>query len=164
MIYSNFFSRDPKLVPLFERLQKEEKKIFLITNSPFETVDAGMTYMMGSQWRDFFDVVVVQVAHLPLSNIPKIVSFKAGKPHFFMNLSQPFRELDIDRFAELESEFSKHNRNHIAPNNVNFILFFDNFYQRRVPLGTCEQSRKGEDLCWGDYWKLPGTNWLEGRF
>ena len=57
-----FFSRDPKLVPLFERLQKEKKKIFLITNSPFETVDAGMTFMMGSQWRDFFDVVVVQVA------------------------------------------------------------------------------------------------------
>ena len=48
-------------MPLFERLQKEEKKIFLITNSPFETVDAGMTFMMGSQWRDFFDVVVVQV-------------------------------------------------------------------------------------------------------
>ena len=58
-----FFSRDPKLVPLFERLQKEKKKIFLITNSPFETVDAGMTFMMGSQWRDFFDVVVVQVDH-----------------------------------------------------------------------------------------------------
>ena len=56
-----FYFRDPKLVPLFERLQKEEKKIFLITNSPFETVDAGMTFMMGSQWRDFFDVVVVQV-------------------------------------------------------------------------------------------------------
>ena len=55
------FFRDPKLVPLFERLQKEKKKIFLITNSPFETVDAGMTFMMGSQWRDFFDVVVVQV-------------------------------------------------------------------------------------------------------
>ena len=35
--------RDPKLVPLFERLQEEKKKIFLITNSPFETVDAGMT-------------------------------------------------------------------------------------------------------------------------
>ena len=74
-------SRDPKLVPLFERLQKEEKKIFLITNSPFETVDAGMTFMMGHQWRELFDVVVVQ----------------AGKPHFFMNLSQPFRELDVER-------------------------------------------------------------------
>ena len=60
-LHFTFFSRDPKLVPLFERLQKEEKKIFLITNSPFETVDAGMTFMMGSQWRDFFDVVVVQV-------------------------------------------------------------------------------------------------------
>jgi len=76
-----FMHRDPKLVPLFERLQKEEKKIFLITNSPFETVDAGMTFMMGHQWRELFDVVVVQ----------------AGKPHFFMNLSQPFRELDVER-------------------------------------------------------------------
>jgi len=76
-----FMHRDPKLVPLFERLQQSGKKIFLITNSPFETVDAGMKYMMGPQWRDYFDVVVVQ----------------AGKPHFFMNLSQPFRELDVDR-------------------------------------------------------------------
>ena len=61
LLHYTCFSRDPKLVPLFERLQKEEKKIFLITNSPFETVDAGMTYMMGSQWRELFDVVVVQV-------------------------------------------------------------------------------------------------------
>ena len=38
------------------------------------------------------------------------------------------------------------------------------FYQRCVPLGACEQSWKGKDLCWGNYWELPGANRLEGTF
>lgn len=76
-----FLHRDPKLLPLFENLKDNGKKIFLITNSPFETVDVGMSYVMGHSWRDFFDVIIVQ----------------AGKPHFFTNTAQPFRELDINR-------------------------------------------------------------------
>lgn len=76
-----FLHRDPKLVPFFERLVNNGKKIFLITNSPFNTVDAGMSYMMGQSWRDFFDVIIVQ----------------AGKPHFFTDNSMPFRELDVHR-------------------------------------------------------------------
>lgn len=76
-----FLHRDPKLVPLLERLQQKGKKIFLITNSPFDTVDAGMSYMVGPAWREHFDVVVVQ----------------AGKPRFFTNNSQPFRQLDTER-------------------------------------------------------------------
>merc|ERR1712243_54436 len=55
-----FLHRDPKLLPLFENLKDNGKKIFLITNSPFETVDVGMSYMMGHSWRDFFDVIIVQ--------------------------------------------------------------------------------------------------------
>ena len=71
--------RDPKLVPLFERLQEEKKKIFLITNSPFETVDAGMTYMMGSQWRELFDVVVVQVYLVHLVHLAHSRSSFSGR-------------------------------------------------------------------------------------
>ena len=62
-------------------LQEANKKIFLITNSPFETVDAGMSYKVGEAWREYFDVIIVQ----------------AGKPHFFTNNAQPFRELEVDK-------------------------------------------------------------------
>ena len=51
-----FLHRDPALVPFLERFAVEGKKVFLITNSPFETVDAGMSYMVASNWRDLFEV------------------------------------------------------------------------------------------------------------
>ena len=76
-----YLHRDPELIPWLEKLVQANKKVFLITNSPFETVDAGMTFMVGKQWRDFFDVVIVQ----------------AGKPHFFTNNAKPFREVDVER-------------------------------------------------------------------
>uniref|UniRef100_A0A8C8ICG7 5'-nucleotidase domain containing 2 n=1 Tax=Oncorhynchus tshawytscha TaxID=74940 RepID=A0A8C8ICG7_ONCTS len=40
--------------------------------------DKGMRYMVGKDWRDFFDVVIVQ----------------ADKPHFFNDCVKPFRRLD----------------------------------------------------------------------
>ena len=55
--------------------------MFVITNSPFETVDAGMSYIIGHNWRELFEVIIVQ----------------AGKPHFFTNNGKPFREVDMRR-------------------------------------------------------------------
>jgi len=78
---SLYLHRDPFMIPWLEKLVQAGKKVFLITNSPFETVDAGMGFMVGKRWREFFDVVIVQ----------------AGKPHFFTNNAKPFRELDIER-------------------------------------------------------------------
>ena len=78
---SLYLHRDPFMIPWLEKLIEANKKVFLITNSPFETVDAGMAFMVGKKWREFFDVVIVQ----------------AGKPHFFTNNAKPFRELDIER-------------------------------------------------------------------
>jgi len=75
-----YLHRDPELIPYLAMLQSAGKKIFLITNSPFETVDVGMSYKVGENWREYFDVIVVQ----------------AGKPHFFTNNSQPFRELNLE--------------------------------------------------------------------
>ncbi|XP_034290143.1 5'-nucleotidase domain-containing protein 2-like [Pantherophis guttatus] len=63
---------------VLHRLAKSGKKLFLITNSPFSFVDKGMRYMVGKDWRDFFDVVIVQ----------------ADKPHFFNDCVKPFRRLD----------------------------------------------------------------------
>ncbi|CAL8275657.1 unnamed protein product [Boreogadus saida] len=63
---------------VLQRLVSQGKKLFLITNSPFSFVDKGMVYMVGQNWREFFDVIIVQ----------------ADKPHFFNDCVKPFRRLD----------------------------------------------------------------------
>ncbi|XP_025062544.1 5'-nucleotidase domain-containing protein 2 [Alligator sinensis] len=52
---------------VLNRLVNHNKKLFLITNSPFSFVDKGMKHMVGKNWRDLFDMVIVQ----------------ADKPNFF---------------------------------------------------------------------------------
>ncbi|CAI9562188.1 unnamed protein product [Staurois parvus] len=77
---------------VLHRLASQGKKLFLITNSPFSFVDKGMKYMVGKDWRDFFDVVIVQ----------------ADKPNFFNDCIKPFRrvagngDLKWDRISKLE--------------------------------------------------------------
>uniref|UniRef100_A0A8C3G2I9 5'-nucleotidase domain containing 2 n=1 Tax=Cyclopterus lumpus TaxID=8103 RepID=A0A8C3G2I9_CYCLU len=73
-----FILRGEETDAVLHRLVSHGKKMFLITNSPFSFVDKGMTYMVGKNWRDFFDVVIVQ----------------ADKPHFFTDCIKPFRRLD----------------------------------------------------------------------
>ncbi|XP_078477727.1 5'-nucleotidase domain-containing protein 3-like [Lampetra planeri] len=63
---------------ILHKLTASGKKLFLITNSPFSFVDKGMRYMVGKDWRDLFDVVIV----------------KADKPSFFNDKRKPFRRLD----------------------------------------------------------------------
>ena len=50
------FLQDKELHPYLRCLQDAGKKIFLITNSPFETVNVGMTFQVGEDWRSLFDV------------------------------------------------------------------------------------------------------------
>uniref|UniRef100_A0A7N6C1Y6 5'-nucleotidase domain containing 2 n=1 Tax=Anabas testudineus TaxID=64144 RepID=A0A7N6C1Y6_ANATE len=73
-----FILRGEETEAVLHRLVSHGKKLFLITNSPFSFVDKGMTHMVGKDWRDFFDVVIVQ----------------ADKPHFFTDCIKPFRRLD----------------------------------------------------------------------
>nr|XP_020467469.1 5'-nucleotidase domain-containing protein 2 [Monopterus albus] len=73
-----FIPRGEETDAVLHRLVSNGKKLFLITNSPFSFVDKGMTHMVGKNWRDFFDVIIVQ----------------AGKPHFFTDCIKPFRRLD----------------------------------------------------------------------
>ncbi|GAB6018545.1 hypothetical protein CHUAL_000240 [Chamberlinius hualienensis] len=61
-----------------ERLIHGKKKLFVITNSPFSFVNEGMTFLVGNDWRQMFDVIVVQ----------------ARKPKFFSDHSRPFRVYD----------------------------------------------------------------------
>ncbi|XP_007503401.1 5'-nucleotidase domain-containing protein 3 [Monodelphis domestica] len=59
------------------KLADHGKKMFLITNSPSSFVDKGMRYIVGKDWRDMFDVVIVQ----------------AEKPNFFNDRRRPFRKV-----------------------------------------------------------------------
>lgn len=77
---------------MLSRLVAHGKQLFLITNSPFSFVDKGMRHMVGPDWRQLFDVVIVQ----------------ADKPSFFTDRRKPFRKLDEkgslhwDRITRLE--------------------------------------------------------------
>uniref|UniRef100_A0A8C7XM08 5'-nucleotidase domain containing 2 n=1 Tax=Oryzias sinensis TaxID=183150 RepID=A0A8C7XM08_9TELE len=73
-----FILRGDETDAVLHKLASHGKKLFLITNSPFSFVDKGMRHMVGENWRDFFDVVIVQ----------------ADKPHFFTDCIKPFRRLD----------------------------------------------------------------------
>ncbi|XP_059614686.1 5'-nucleotidase domain-containing protein 3 [Phlebotomus argentipes] len=82
-----------QLATFFERLVNAGKRLFLVTNSPFQFVNTGMKALMGPQWKDLFDVVIVQ----------------ARKPRFFTDTTRPFRLLDEktgthlwDRVSRLE--------------------------------------------------------------
>lgn len=59
------------------KLANHGKKMFLITNSPSSFVDKGMHFIVGKDWRDLFDVVIVQ----------------ADKPNFFNDKRRPFRKV-----------------------------------------------------------------------
>ncbi|CAH0727361.1 unnamed protein product, partial [Brenthis ino] len=62
----------------FQILQENDKKLFLVTNSPYHFVNAGMEMLVGTDWREYFDVVIVN----------------ANKPKFFTELSRPIRVFD----------------------------------------------------------------------
>uniref|UniRef100_A0A673CC05 5'-nucleotidase domain containing 3 n=1 Tax=Sphaeramia orbicularis TaxID=375764 RepID=A0A673CC05_9TELE len=69
---------------VLNKLSEHGKKMFLITNSPL-TLCKGMSYIVGKDWRDLFDVVIVQ----------------ADKPSFF-NDRRKYVALLWDRIHRLE--------------------------------------------------------------
>uniref|UniRef100_A0A4W3ICX4 5'-nucleotidase domain containing 2 n=1 Tax=Callorhinchus milii TaxID=7868 RepID=A0A4W3ICX4_CALMI len=73
-----YILRGEETYAVLNRLVNNGKKLFLITNSPFSFVDMGMQHMVGQDWRDLFDLVIVQ----------------AEKPTFFTDRRKPFRKLD----------------------------------------------------------------------
>ncbi|KAF2368224.1 HAD-superfamily hydrolase subfamily IG 5'-nucleotidase [Trinorchestia longiramus] len=74
----NYLKKEPNLEIFFNRIKEHGKKVFIITNSPFHFVNVGMQYLLGPDWREYFDVVVAG----------------AKKPAFFVDRMRPFRELD----------------------------------------------------------------------
>ncbi|XP_003747947.1 5'-nucleotidase domain-containing protein 3 [Galendromus occidentalis] len=73
-----YLEKYPELKTFLQRLKENDKKMFIVTNSPFKFLDVGMQYMLGEEWQDFFDVVIVQ----------------ARKPKFFTEQLRPFRMYD----------------------------------------------------------------------
>lgn len=71
-----YLEKNPSLLPFLKRLRDNGKTVFLITNSPFVLVNAGMTYLIGEDWRDIFDVIITN----------------AKKPAFFTHQLRHLRE------------------------------------------------------------------------
>ena len=55
-----YFEENPRLKPFLQRLRDANKQIFLITNSAYLYVNHGMSYLLGEDWQNFFDVIICQ--------------------------------------------------------------------------------------------------------
>eukprot|EP00750_Incisomonas_marina_P033622 INCI9916.3.p2 GENE.INCI9916.3~~INCI9916.3.p2 ORF type:complete len:178 (-),score=23.85 INCI9916.3:58-591(-) len=74
----------PHLPAALQRWRDGGKKMFLLTNSGFKFVNAGMNYLVGENWREFFDVTIVD----------------AQKPNWYRT-NTPFRRYDsTDHFIK----------------------------------------------------------------
>lgn len=85
--------QDPNIRPMLENLRMNGKTTFLMTNSPFEIVNAGMSYMLGTDWRHLFDLVIVSA---------KKPSFFSAKKRHFRVYSPRTRRLKWQRVVSLE--------------------------------------------------------------
>jgi hypothetical protein len=55
-----YFEENDRLKPFLQRLQNANKQIFLITNSAYWYVNHGMSYLLGEDWQNFFDIIICQ--------------------------------------------------------------------------------------------------------
>jgi len=72
-----YFEPNPHLQTVLENLKAAKKRLIFVSNSPYWYVNAGMEYFLGSNWRDYWDAVIVS----------------AGKPVFYTEDERPFREV-----------------------------------------------------------------------
>ena len=78
------------------RLRKNDKNVFLITNSPYWFVNFGMTSLCGPDWTHLFDLIICN----------------ARKPDFFTSKNKPFRQFNAttnSKSWERVSSFKKSN-------------------------------------------------------
>ncbi|KAM7282276.1 5'-nucleotidase domain-containing protein 3 [Ixodes scapularis] len=94
---SEYLEKPAELMTFLERLKNAKKQMFLVTNSPFKFVDVGMRYMIGADWQDLFDVVIVQ----------------ARKPKFFTDQHRPFRIYDPETKSQLWERVTKLEKNKV---------------------------------------------------
>ncbi|CAF3619608.1 unnamed protein product [Rotaria sordida] len=88
---ATYFEENVRLKPFLQRLRDANKQLFLITNSAFWYVDRGMTYLLGKNWEEFFDIIICQ----------------ARKPSFFGAQRRPFREVNVNNNSKSWDRVSK---------------------------------------------------------
>ncbi|XP_022915081.1 5'-nucleotidase domain-containing protein 3 isoform X2 [Onthophagus taurus] len=75
---AHYLEANKNLRLFFDRLKAANKKLFVVTNSPYKFVNRGMDFLVGPDWKTYFDVIIVQ----------------ARKPRFFTDVSRPIRIYD----------------------------------------------------------------------
>ncbi|KAJ2759553.1 hypothetical protein H4S06_002174 [Coemansia sp. BCRC 34490] len=100
----DYLNRAPELLDILQTLKKEGKRLFLLTNSGYDYINTGLTYLFNMRdWRDLFDVVIVRarkpgwyLSHRPFRTVPTESSssgaFSAGSQQ------QPWAP--VDRFED----------------------------------------------------------------
>ncbi|KYM90979.1 5'-nucleotidase domain-containing protein 3 [Atta colombica] len=91
---SEYLEQNKDLRRFFDRLRNAGKKTFLVTNSPFHFVNNGMQFLVGENWKNYFDVVIVQ----------------ARKPKFFTEETRPLRIYDEVKQTQLWDRVTKLNK------------------------------------------------------
>jgi len=86
----NYFDPTPHLKTVLLNLKDSGKRLIFVSNSPYWYVDVGMKHVLGDQWMDLWDAIVVS----------------AGKPAFYTEIRRPFREVNREtnrvRFQKVE--------------------------------------------------------------
>jgi len=73
-----YFDPTSHLKEVLGKLKESGKRLIFASNSPFWYVDAGMKYVVGDDWINIWDAVIVS----------------AGKPAFYTETTRPFREVN----------------------------------------------------------------------
>ncbi|XP_014280301.1 5'-nucleotidase domain-containing protein 3 isoform X1 [Halyomorpha halys] len=94
---SEYLDTNPGLREWFKKLVQAGKKLFLVTNSPYQFVNRGMELMVGNDWESFFDVIIVQ----------------ARKPSFFTDESRPVRIYDRELDTHLWDKVTRLQKGYI---------------------------------------------------
>lgn len=101
-----FIPQEPQLALALDRLKREGKKLFLLTNSEWTFTDGVMGHLLNGQdearprWADYFDLVVVS-SRKPTFFLaaPEVVPVE-GHPHCFMGGHTAWLETMLDAQGE----------------------------------------------------------------
>jgi len=56
---AKYISKDDKMIPMLKQFKEDGKKVFLLTNSLWEYTLTVMNYLVGDDWTDLFDLIIV---------------------------------------------------------------------------------------------------------
>lgn len=72
-----YITPSPKLGDVLKKFKDYNKQLFLLTNSPLPNIEIGLRYLLGNNWKEYFDYIIVS----------------SRKPNFFTDHT-PFRRMD----------------------------------------------------------------------